>query len=164
MKALKFFFLLVASTIVLSGCTTLKPVVLSINNSLEGYKYIYITPTSSITSSTGANTDSNSSVVLSSVNPSSVIAGFLMKKAFVQLPELREELKSETLIINYGESDKQKVSIESPSQFVEVTIQILSADDLRIVSLVTGTGTARTEADAIRVAIKRCMETLYPEG
>lgn len=161
MKVLKLFFIVMSCLILLGGCVSLKPVV-SISDSFAGYKYVYVNPTSSVTSCSGLYSDENNSpIVVSTINPSSVIAGILMKKAFVQLPELREDLKSETLIVNYGESGKRRSAVDSTSQQVEVTIQMLSADDLHIVYLVSAGGRAHTESDAIREAINRCMETLF---
>jgi hypothetical protein len=44
--------------------------------------------------------------VSKSINPSDVIAGYMIRYGFVQVPEIKPELASQTLIINYGETGR----------------------------------------------------------
>ena len=72
------------------------------------FKYAYISPTKELTSSTGSTYGGQygiyGSSTTKSVNPSDVIAGILIQKGYVILPELNPELAKETLIVNYGET------------------------------------------------------------
>ena len=101
----------------LYACGTLRkyPVVVK-NSSISDYKYVYITPTKELSSSTsgaymGQNGVMYGSTESKSVNPSDVIAGALIKKGFIIIPELSPELQNKTLIANYGESGRRKKGI-----------------------------------------------------
>lgn len=97
--------------IIAVGCAPLKQVTVVKNDKIENYKYVYISPTKSLTSSSGGVYGGNYGVYGSStsksVNPSDVISGILLKNGFSQLPELKPELTDETLIVNYGESGRE---------------------------------------------------------
>lgn len=95
------------------------------------------------------------------VNPSDVITGVLTKKGLIRLPELKPELINETLIINYGESGKRKTGLGGYT--IEVTIQFISAKTSSLVCSCTAEGQGATEADDIRQAITRCLESLLSE-
>lgn len=145
----------------LVGCThTLLPATSVKNGKIEDYKYIYISPTTSLTSSSGATIGGQYYSSSKSVNPSDVIAGILSKQGFIRLPELRPELSEETLIVNYGESGKRDLGLGGYT--IEVTIQLISANSSNLVSSCTAEGLGSTEADDIREAITRCLTELIP--
>lgn len=93
-----------------------------------------------------------------SVNPSDVIAGALIKKGFIIIPELSPELQNKTLIANYGESGRRKKGL---GYTIEVTIQFISAKSYETVCSCTAEGQGSTEADDIRIAINRAMSALF---
>ena len=148
-------------TIWITGCTSLKPVTTINNGSIEKYKYIYISPTKSLTSSTGATYGSQYYSTSKSVNPSDVITGILAKEGFILLPELKNELAKETLIVNYGESGKRNTGLGGYT--IEVTIQFVSYKSSSLVCSCTAEGQGSTEADDIRQAITRCLSSLLPK-
>ncbi len=159
-RTLYFAFCLVF----LGSCTTtLLPVSVQQNSTLEGYKYVYITPSSGITSTTGGVYGGSSSVygstVTKSVYPSDIIAGFMIKKGFTIIPSISPDLAHQTLIINYGESGRRNVGM---GYTIEVTLQILSAKTHEIVCISTAEGLGSTEADDIRIAILRALEEVFP--
>ena len=94
-----------------AGCAPLQQVSIMRVDKIENYKYIYITPTNRINSSSGAVYGNQYGVYggssSKSISPSEVISGVLLKEGFMQLPELKPELINETLIINYGESGRR---------------------------------------------------------
>lgn len=139
------------------SCASLKQVTVVKNDKIENYKYVYIYPTKSLTSSSGGVYGSTTS---KSVNPSDVISGILLKNGFSQLPELKPELTDETLIVNYGESGRRNRGL---GYTIEVTIQFLSAKTNTIVCSCTAEGQGETEADDIRQAITRCLTVLLPK-
>lgn len=143
------------------GCVPLKQVTVVKNDKIENNKYIYITPTKSLTSSSGSVYGGTygvyGSTTSKSVNPSDVISGILLKNGFSQLPELKPELTDETLIVNYGESGKRNRGL---GYTIEVTIQFLSAKTNTTVCSCTAEGQGETEADDIRQAITRCLTGL----
>ena len=86
-----------------------------------------------------------------------MITGILTKKGFIRLPELKSELKNETLIVNYGESGRRNRGL---GYTIEVTIQLISAKSSELISSCSAEGQGETEADDIRQAITRCLSAL----
>lgn len=162
MKALKFIALSMLMLLI-NSCASLKPVTYNGNTSLIGYKYAYITPTSGLSSSSGGVYGNAygvyGSTISKSINPADVISGILMKNGFTLIPELDDELKDRTIIINYGETGRRNVFW---GYTIEITLQILSADTLEVLCTTTAEGMGSTEADDIRIAITRAMEAIFP--
>jgi len=153
--------LIFALSILFIGCSPLKEITVVKNDKIENFKYVYITPTKSLTSSTGGVYGSNygtyGSTTSKSVNPSDVISGILLKEGLIQIPELNPELKDKTLIVNYGESGRRNRGM---GYTIEVTIQFLSAKTNTPICSCTAEGQGETEADDIRQAITRCLSGL----
>lgn len=163
MKTLKYFALLLC-LLLINSCGSLRPATYSGNTSLIGYKYVYITPTSSLTSSTSSTYGNVYGVygsgISKSVNPADIISGILIKNGYTILPEIPDDKKDKTLIINYGESGRRNIFL---GYAIEVTIQILSANTLEILCSCTAEGMGSTEADDIRIAITRALQTVFPK-
>lgn len=145
-------------SICLCGCVSLKPATSTKNGKIENYKYIYISPTNSLTSSSGASIGGQYYSSSKSVNPTDVITGILSKEGLIKIPELKPELTDETLIVNYGESGKRKTGLGGYT--IEVTIQFISAKSHSLICSCTAEGQGETEADDIRQAITRCLSSL----
>ena len=156
MKTTKLLVISILSALVYS-CAPLKPATIIKNSSAEDYKYLYISPTNSLTSSTGATYGGQYYSSSKSVNPTDVITGILSKKGFIRLPELKNELTNETLIVNYGESGWRNRGL---GYTIEVTIQFVSAESNELISSCSAEGQGETEADDIRQAITRCLSAL----
>ena len=159
MKGIKFLAIFI-TTIGLNSCTTLKPTTTIKNGTIESYKYIYISPTNSLTSGSGATIGGQYYSSSKSVNPNDVITGILLKEGFIKLPELKQELSNETLIVNYGESGRRNTGLGGYT--IEVTIQFISATSQTPICSCTAEGQGETEADDIRKAITRCLTELMP--
>ena len=158
MKSISFLAIFIAS-IILSSCVSLKPPVTTKIETTDNYKYIFISPTNSLTSGSGATYAGQYYSSSKTVNPSDVIAGILSKEKFIRLPELKPELADETLIVNYGESGKRNVGLGGYT--IEVTINFISAKTYKEVCSCTAEGFGSTEADDIRKAITRCLGSLF---
>lgn len=147
---------------ILTSCGTLNPVAVNMTDSLDNYKYFYITPTTGVSSvlSTVNNLDRSvyGSTTSNSANPADIISGFLMKKGFTRLPELVPELKDQTVVINYGESGVREILF---GRITEVTIQLLSAKTMQPIGVCTSEGYGDTQADDIRIALNRGLEKLF---
>ena len=152
-------FIIAFANIWLSGCASLKPPTVVEDGAIENYRYIFISPTNSLTSSSGASIGGQYYSSSKSVNPSDVIAGLLSKQGFIKLPELKPELTDQTLIVNYGESGKRNTGLGGYT--IEVTIQFVSAKSNMLISSCTAEGQGETEADDIRQAITRCLTRLF---
>ena len=156
MKNIKLIGILILNFLIFS-CAPLKPATIIKNSSAENYKYIYISPTNSLTSSAGATYGGQYYSTSKSVNPTDVITGILSKEGFIRLPELKSELTNETLIVNYGESGRRNRGL---GYTIEVTIQLVSAKSNELISSCSAEGQGETEADDIRQAIIRCLSAL----
>lgn len=160
MKTIRFLAVFFTS-ILINSCAPLKAPIITKNEKIEGYKYIFISPTGNLNSGTGAVYGAGYGIygatTSKSVNPGDVITGILLKKGFIKLPELKPELADETLIVNYGESGKRKRRL---GYTIEITIQFISAKSLQPICSCTAEGQGETEADDIRQAITRCLSGL----
>ena len=103
-KVFKLWISIVFAVIMFSSCGALKTPVIVRNAPIEGYRYVFITPTKELTSSAGGTYGGQYGIygasTTKSVNPSDVISGELIKNGFVVLPELKSELNNKTLIVN----------------------------------------------------------------
>ena len=161
-KTFKFWISIVLTVMMFSSCGALKTPVIVRNVPIEGYRYVFVTPTKELTSSAGGAYGGQYGIygasTTKSINPSDVIAGELIKNGFVVLPELKSELNNETLIVNYGESGRRNRGF---GYTIEVTIQFISAETYELVCSCTAEGQGETEADDIRQAIRRALSGLF---
>jgi hypothetical protein len=118
------------------------------------YEYVYITPTSSITSGFNYNGYGSNK----SINPSDVIGGIMSKKGYIRVPDLNTAPRAKTLVANYGESGRRSIGL---GYSIEISIQFISAQSSEPVCSCTAEGIGDTEADDIRIAITRCLESLF---
>lgn len=166
MKSMKFIPLLI-SLFLLSSCASLRPATYTGNTSLVGYKYAYITPTSGLSSSSGGVYGNEFGIydttVSKSINPSDVISGILMKNGYILLPEIEDNIRDRTVIVNYGETGRRNILGGLFGYTIEVTIQILSADTHEVLCTCTAEGQGETEADDIRIAITRALAMVFPD-
>ncbi len=159
MKTIRFLIIFITSIWIIS-CASLKPPTIIKNESIENFTYIYISPTKSLTSSSGFTFGGQYYSSNKSVNPSDVITGILTKEGLIRLPELKPELNDQTLIVNYGESGRRNIAGGLGGYTIEVTIQFISAKTHTLISSCTAEGIGATEADDIRKAITRCLTGL----
>jgi hypothetical protein len=161
MKSIKLLSV-ICCILFFSSCASLQPAIVTQHAPLSGYRYVYITPTMGVTSGTGSVYGGNYGVygssVSKSINPSDVIAGYMIRHGFVQVPEIKPELASQTLIINYGETGRRSVLW---GYTIEITLQFLSAQSHEVVCTSTAEGMGETEADDIRIAINRALDELF---
>ena len=160
MKTIRFLDIILAS-ILINSCAPLRVPTIIKNDTIGGYKYIFITPTSNLTSGSGGVYGGQYGVYgasrSKSVNPSDVISGILLKEGYIRIPELKQELLDETMIVNYGESGKRNRGL---GYTIEVTIQFILAKSHKSICSCTAEGQGETEADDIRQAITSCLSGL----
>ena len=85
----------------------------------------------------------------------------MMRLGYIQVPEIKPELASQTLIVNYGETGRRNILGGLLGYTIEITLQFLSAQTLDIVCTSTAEGMGSTEADDIRIAINRALEHVF---
>ena len=161
MKRLKLLFLLTLLPFIFISCsyTLLQPTVIN-KGDINQYSYFFIQPTETLTSGTGV-TDyfGNYYSKQKSINPADIITGFLVKKGFVKLLNIDKELLNKTLIVTYGESGRRNVGFGSYT--IEVIIQLIDGQMNSLVTSCVAEGIGSTEADDVRIAINRCLSSIY---
>jgi hypothetical protein len=160
MKQIKFLGIILTGILMFS-CAPLRVATTVNNGNIKDYQYIYISPTKTLTSSTGGVYGGQygmyGATTSKSVNPSDVIVGILSKEGFIVVPELKPDLYDKTLIVNYGESGRRNRGL---GYTIEVTIQFVSAQTHALICSTTAEGQGETEADDIRQAITRALSAL----
>ncbi|MBO4481624.1 MAG: hypothetical protein J5719_03640 [Bacteroidales bacterium] len=157
---LLFFGLIIS----FSSCVTLQPTTITRNeqDALSNYKYFYINPTGVKTGSTGYVYGSQYGVYggssAKSTEPCDIITGFLLKRGYIRIATIDENIAEKTLIISYGETGRRPAGL---GYTINVMLQFTSAKTHNIVCSVSGEGMGETEADDIRIAITRCLETAF---
>ena len=163
---MKIFIRIIAIIIVFQSCKILKPALLpptvKVNALITDYKYVLISNSSDKNSNTNilyksGNNISNTSIS-QNANPKDIISGFLLKKGFVILPEIKETLLDKTLIVNYGESGKRMTGLGGYT--LEATISFVSAKSFNVIASCSAEGQGSSESDDIRLAITRCLNAI----
>ena len=147
-----------------TGCAvTLRPVSVQHSDSIFKYKYFCIQSTGTVNASPSSGVVVGNMVISGnskSVNPGDIIAGQLIRVGFIRVPELRDDIKDKTFIVNYGETGSRPVSMGSTT---EITIQFISASTLEPICICSGEGYGETKADDIEDAIYRCIQQAFIE-
>lgn len=163
MKSLRHILILLSMALGLASCGVPRYATISSKPDLSKYKYVYITPTSEKTSVTGGTYGNQYGVYGStsskSITPSDVIAGYFMKQGFVRIPEINETQKSQTIVVNYGESGRKNYGLGAYS--IEVTIQLLDATTYELICSSTAEGMGETETDDVRKATLKCLDAIF---
>ena len=135
-----------------------------IGRCLSGYKYFYVTPTFSRVGTSGGLYGYGYGVIghstTMSANPSDQISGYLISKGFIRVPEISDDIKGATVIVNYGEIGRRAYGLGSA---LEIVLQFIDAKSNEIVCTGTGEGFGETEADDIRMTITHCLDKIFEE-
>lgn len=153
------FSLLVAC--ILGGCASMRPPVIhTFDDSINNYRYFYISPTGDYTSNSGVygNKYGVYGGPTKSINPASLISGILFNNGFIQVNEVNPNNAKETMIVNFGETGRRNVNL---GYSIEVTIQFISAYTQRPICTCTAEGQGETEADDVRESIQRALKPLF---
>jgi hypothetical protein len=163
MKTIKILLVILVSILINSCATSLQDPIIKRNYQIDEYKYVFIPTTNNVTSSAGAVYGDQYGVyggyATKSVNPRDVVSGILLKEGFTILPEINPELENQTLVVIYGESGRRNVGFGGYT--IEVTITFTSAASHKTICSCTAEGIGQTEADDIRIAINRCLSSLF---
>lgn len=126
---------------------------------LEGYLYAVVPSTGTKNSTLTSMYNGYGGSTSQSANPRDIIAGALLKKGYTLLPEVNSEQIDKTFIVNYGESGKRKTGLGGYT--LEVAISLIDAKTYKPLCSCVAEGQGSTEADDIRVAITRCLNSLF---
>ena len=149
------------SAFILTGCGTLRVPTADVKGDVSKYYYIYVPPTSAVTSSSGVygNQYGVYGGTTKTVNPSEVITGYLMKKGYTPLPSIDPELADKTMIVSYGFTGKRQLSA-----FAYACCVILQFRDAKTHELIVsceGEGCGEDETEDILQAIYNALSAVF---
>lgn len=160
----KLFLSAILLATLLSSCGSLRPTTINRNSEddLKNYTYFFVNPagvkSSSTTSVIGNNLGVFGATTTKSTDPIDIISGYLMKLGYVRVANIDDDISDKTLVISYGETGRRSLNL---GYAIEITLQFTSAKTHALVCTVTGEGQGDTEADDIRDAITRCLDTAF---
>lgn len=163
MRALKHIAFFLFCIITLCSCSKkLLPPTVEAKESIRNYKYAYVTGTDPLVTGSGTMVSGIYLSSQSSANPKDIITGRLVKEGFVILPELKEELLEETIIVNYGQGGCRKLSLFYVS--TEIVLQFLSTKTNQIICNCASEGCGEHITDDIQIAINRAFDAMLGKG
>lgn len=155
--SLKRFLFLIGATLCLLGCSrTIYAPIVEVRPAIAKYRYVYIVPTSGLTSGYSYITSSSGNVhgggKTSTVNPADVISGDLMSRGYAILPALNENLLDKTMVVNYGETS---VVAHNDEIYNAVMLQFRDAQTAELISSV------KADGYGVRDAIIRALDGIF---
>jgi hypothetical protein len=150
--------------VLFSNCAVLNEPIIRKDPTINQYRYAIIPGTESVVSAVGSvygnQTGVYGSSYTKSVNPGSMIEGFLLKRGIIVLSEPKPDKVKQTFNVRYGESGRRLVAYGLAGYTIEVTIAFLAAETDEPIYLCTAEGQGSTEVDDIREAVERCLSGL----
>lgn len=99
MKKRNLFLSYIVVILFFTGCVSLKDVSVYKNEEISEYKYALINSTESLTSNIGTTINGVYVSEGKTVNPRDIISGCLMKRGFIIITEISDDIKDKTLIV-----------------------------------------------------------------
>ena len=164
MKKTYSILLCCVGMLLFTSCLSIAPTSITRNGSLDGYRYFYVTPTAernSVNGDTWGDRHSTyGSTSSSSVNPADLIAGYLMSRGYVRVPEVKKEDAAQTMVINYGDGNMRE-GVFFDQRAVEVTIQILNGQTNGLICVCKAEEKSNNDAKATRLAIEKALNEIF---
>lgn len=167
----KIFILCIAAMMAVSAMAelaVLAPKVI-IYKDMSKYKFVYIIPTSPITSNSGTSGYISGraygmyggvhSGATKTVNPAEEICGQLVKRGYTILPEVDPDVAEETMIVAYGNIGRRDVT---PFAYA-VVLQFTDAETHEKLATIEAESYGETETVEIREAINQAFD-VYDYG
>lgn len=152
------FLFYVAITLSISVFSQLYAPLADISGNLHGYKYVYVVPTSGITSNAGGgsvvkigNLYSVYSSPTKTISPAETIKGYLMQMGYTILPNLNPSLANQTLVVSYGHMGRRAISVTAYAS--GIVIQMSNAKTNKVLATFQAEGCGRDETEDITQAI-----------
>jgi len=158
---MKQFLFVMATACILIGCSVLNVPTADVKGNVYKYNYVYVIPTSGVTSSSGVygNQYGVYGGSTKTVNPSEVISGYLMKKGYTTLPNVDPNLAENTMIVSYGYTGRRQLSLFSYASCV--MIQFRDAKTHELVATCEGEGCGEDETADILQAIYSALGVIF---
>lgn len=164
MKRIYSLMIGIVGAMLFSSCLTLAPTSITRHASLDGYKYFYVTPTSERSAVKGGTYGHDGNVYgstnSSSVNPADLIAGYLMNRGYVRVPEVKPQDAKQTMIINYGDGNVRE-GFFFEDRAIEVTVQIINGETNDLICVCRTDEKGSDEAKAIRRALEKALDEIF---
>ena len=150
-----------ATACILTGCSVLNVPTADVKGNVYKYNYVYVIPTSGVTSSSGVygNQYGVYGGSTKTVNPSEVISGYLMKKGYTTLPNVDPNLAENTMIVSYGYTGRRQLSLFSYASCV--MIQFRDAKTHELIATCEGEGCGEDETADILQAIYSALGVIF---
>lgn len=160
---MKNIFLLSTLALVVVSCSVLKVPTAKIEGNVYNYQYVYVIPTSGVTSSSGVygNQYGVYGGSTKTINPSDVISGYLMKKGFTIVPSITPELAEKTLIASYGYTGRRQLSLFSYASCI--ILQFRAAKTSEMIASCEAEGCGSDETEDILQAIHSGLNKIFIE-
>lgn len=159
MKRLVLFALVAMLTF--ASCGMLNAPVSSVKGNLYKYSYVYVIPTSAVTSSSGVYGGQYGVYggATKTINPSEVISGYLMKRGYTPVPNVIDELADKTLIVSYGYTGRRSLGLFAYASCI--IIQMRNAKTHEMVASCEAEGCGDDETDDILQAIYSGLDDIF---
>jgi hypothetical protein len=158
----KLFFCALVAMFAFASCgVMLKAPVASVKSNLYKYNYVYVVPTSGVTSSSGVYGGQYGVYggQTKTINPSETISGYLMKIGFTPVPSVTEELADKTLVVSYGYTGRRQLGLLAYASCI--IIQMRDAKTHQMVASCESEGCGSDETDDILQAIHSGLNTIF---
>lgn len=158
---MKQFLFVMATACILTGCSVLNVPTADVKGNVYKYNYVYVIPTSGVTSSSGVygNQYGVYGGSTKTVNPSEVISGYLMKKGYTTLPNVDPNWAENTMIVSYGYTGRRQLSLFSYASCV--MIQFRDAKTHELIATCEGEGCGEDETADILQAIYSALGVIF---
>lgn len=158
---MKQFLFVMATACILTGCSVLNVPTADVKGNVYKYNYVYVIPTSGVTSSSGVygNQYGVYGGSTKTVNPSEVISGYLMKKGYTTLPNVDPNWAENTMIVSYGYTGRRQLSLFSYASCV--MIQFRDAKTHELIASCEGEGCGEDETADILQAIYSALGVIF---
>ncbi len=160
----KLFFCALVAMFAFASCgVMLKTPVASVKSNVYKYNYVYVVPTSGVTSSSGVSGGQFGLGVYGgqtkTVNPSEVISGYLMKIGYTPIPSIIEDLAEKTLVVSYGYTGRRQLGLFAYASCI--IIQMRDAKTHEMVASCEAEGCGDDETDDILQAIHSGLNAIF---
>ena len=158
----RLFFCALVAMFAFAGCgVMLNAPVASVKNNLYKYNYVYVVPTSAVTSSSGVSENiwGVYGGQTKTVSPSETISGYLMKVGFTPVPSVTEELADKTLVVSYGYTGRRQLGLFAYASCI--IIQMRDAKTHEMVASCEAEGCGDDETDDILQAIYSGLNAIF---
>lgn len=152
--------LLVLLALLFVGCGVSKSVPKAkVYGNIDAYTRVYVTPAgSAAASSVGVGVGGVYEGTTSASSPSDIIRGYLMKKGYTIVPEIKPEQAKYTMIATYGQV---KSSMDLISEITAI-IQLTDAETQQLIASCEASGSsAISMSEALVRAIENAMNAIF---